>query len=265
MDELLEAGQRLRTFNPEPTPPVTDVYKRSKRRHRRRVLARGVSAVVLLVAAGGVVASFLSSGQPQRVTTAGGGPVGSPGYKPFLYFRPVYCIIPNYKPPTTYFLEPALTKPSAESICSGPNAAGVPTSSPSADSAAAWVILPYYDGSVRYVLGPADLNETAIANTSIIAPRAGGGYQVQFTFTPTGATAFDAIAAQRFPHYQQDPSKPPYSSMEAVELDGVVQAAPTIQAPSFNGTAVISGSSSAPFTEKQAKDLAQLVALAKSD
>jgi hypothetical protein len=73
MDELLEAGHRLRTFNPEPTPPVTAIYKRSDRRHRRRVLACGVSAVVLLAAAGGVVASILPSGQPQQVTTAGGG------------------------------------------------------------------------------------------------------------------------------------------------------------------------------------------------
>jgi preprotein translocase subunit SecD len=115
------------------------------------------------------------------------------------------------------------------------------------------------------VLGPADLNQTAIANTSIIASSGGGGYAVQFTFTRTGATAFDAIAAQRYRNYQSNPGDPPYSSMEAVELDGVVQAAPTVQAPSFNGTAVISGSSSAPFTEKQAKDLAQLIALAKSD
>jgi SecDF, P1 head subdomain len=211
---------------------------------------------VLLAAAGGVVAS-LSSSHPQQVTTAGGGTAGSPGSKPFLDFRPVDCIIPNYyKPP------PELTVPSAESICSDPNAAWVPTTSPSADSPAATVILPYYDGSVRYVLGPADLNQAAIANTSIIAPSAGGGYEVQFTFTRTGAAAFNAITAQRFPHYEQDPINPPYSSMEAVELDGVVQSAPTVQAPSFNGTAVISGSSSAPFTEKQAKDLAQLVALA---
>ena len=262
MDELLEAGQRLRTFNPQPTPPVTDVYKRSTRRHRRRVLARGVSAVVLLAAAGGVVASFLSSGQPQQVTTAGGGSAGSSGSRHWLYFRPVLCIIPNYKP---LGRGPYPIEPPGKSICSDPNAVGIPTTSPSADSPAAAVILPYYEGSVRYVLGPADLNQTAIANTSITAPSQGGGYEVQITFTRTGATAFNAITAQRFPHYRADPINPPYSSMEAVELDGVVQAAPTVQAPSYNGTAVISGSSSAPFTEKQAEDVAQLIALAKSD
>lgn len=257
MDELLEAGHRLRTCNPEPTPPVTDIYKRSKRRHRRRIFARGVSAVVVLAVAGGVIASFISSGQPQQVTTAGGGPAGSSGSKHWLYFRPVDCIIPNYKPI-------GFTKPPSEATCSDPDAEGVPTTSPSADSPAATVIVPYYDGSVRYVLGPVDLNQTAIGNTSIIPPRGGGGYQVELTFTRTGSTAFDAIAAQRFPHYQQDPGNPPYSSMEAVELDGVVQAVPTVQAPSFNGTAVISGSASAPFTEKQAKDLAQWITLAKS-
>jgi hypothetical protein len=262
MDELLEAGQRLRTFNPEPTPPVTDVYERSKRRHRRRVLVRSVSAVVLLAAAGGVLASTLSSGQPQQVTTAGGGSAGSPGYKPFLYFRPVDCTIPSYKPLANN-TPPA--RPSA-TVCSDPFAVGVPTTAPSADSAGATVILPDYAGISRFVLGPAALNQSAIANTSVIKERS-GGYAVRLTFTRTGATALDAMAAQRYQNSRSHPGGGPYpySSSEAVELDGVVVWNPVIEVPSLNGTVLIGGSFGGPFTEKQAKDLARLIALAKSD
>ncbi len=138
---------------------------------------------------------------------------------------------------------PLLTQAEAESACSSSNAASAdrPRGIQN-DTADSYVILPYYDNSVRYVLGPADMKGDVVSNTSVIAPTAGGGYEVQVTFTGKGATEFDNIAAQRYPYYQQDPSNPPYSSMEAIELDGVVQSAPTIQASSFHGTAVISGS-----------------------
>ncbi len=149
-----------------------------------------------------------------------------------------------------------LTEAEAQSACSSSTAAELPTTQVSADTADSYVILPYYDHSVRYVLGPADMKGDVVSNTSVIAPTAGGGYEVQVTFTGKGAEQFDNIASQRYPNYASDPSNPPYSSMEAIELDGVVQSAPTIQASSFHGTAVISGSSSAPFSSKQAGDLA---------
>jgi preprotein translocase subunit SecD len=150
----------------------------------------------------------------------------------------------------------APTQAEAQAACSSSNAASVASTSIQNVTADNYVILPYYDHSARYVLGPADMKGDVVSNTSVIAPTAGGGYEVQVTFTGKGATQFDNIAAQRYPNYQSDPSNPPYSSMEAIELDGVVQSAPTIQASAFHGTAVISGSSSAPFTSKQASDLA---------
>jgi preprotein translocase subunit SecD len=149
-----------------------------------------------------------------------------------------------------------LTEAEANSACSSSNAADLPTTAVQNDTSGDYVILPYYDHSERYVLGPADMKGDVVSNTSVIAPTAGGGYEVQVTFTGKGATEFDNIAAKRYPYYQQDPSNPPYASMEAIELDGVVQSAPTIQAPAFHGTAVISGSSAAPFSSKQASDLA---------
>jgi preprotein translocase subunit SecD len=149
-----------------------------------------------------------------------------------------------------------LTEAEANSACSSSNAASLPTTAIGNDTSGNYVILPYYDHSVRYVLGPADMKGDVVSNTSVIAPTSGGGYEVQVTFTSKGATQFDNIAAKRYPYYQQDPSNPPYASMEAIELDGVVQSAPTIQASAFHGSAVISGSSSAPFSSKQASDLA---------
>ena len=85
--------------------------------------------------------------------------------------------------------------------------------------------------------------------------RQAGQYQVLLNFTNAGAKQFDNIAAQRYPYYQQNPTNPPPCSLEAFELDGVVYSAPTIQAPSFNGTAVISGSTAQPFSSSQASNL----------
>ncbi len=144
----------------------------------------------------------------------------------------------------------------SEADCSATNGAALPSTPIGEDTANNSVILPYYDNSARYVLGPADMKGNVVSNTSIIAPTTGGGFEVQVTFTSSGAAEFDKIASVRYPYYQQDPSNPPPQSQEAIELDGVVESAPTIQASSFNGVAVISGSSSAPFTQKQASDLA---------
>ncbi len=144
----------------------------------------------------------------------------------------------------------------AQAACSSSTSASIPSTNVAADAANSYVILPYYDNSVRYVLGPADMKGDVVSNTSVIAPTTGGGYQVQVTFTSKGATEFDNIAAQRYPFYQQNPSNPGYQAQEAIELDAVVISAPVIQAQSFNGVAVISGGTTAPFTNSQAQNLA---------
>jgi preprotein translocase subunit SecD len=144
----------------------------------------------------------------------------------------------------------------SQADCSLASAATLPSTPIGEDTAGNSVILPYYDNSIRYVLGPADMKGNVVSNTSVIAPTAGGGFEVQVTFTSSGATEFDNIASERYPYYKADPNDPPFQSQEAIELDGVVQSAPTIQASSFNGVAVISGSSQAPFSQKQASDLA---------
>lgn len=141
--------------------------------------------------------------------------------------------------------------------CSASNAAQFPTTPVEKDTRDATVILPYYQNpsaSNRYVLGKADMTGNGVKNAAVTVDQT-GQYQVQLTFTGKGATEFDNIAAQRYPYYKQSPSNPPYQSLEAFELDGTVYSAPTIQAESFHGTAVISGSTASPFTYKQANDL----------
>jgi preprotein translocase subunit SecD len=163
--------------------------------------------------------------------------------------------------PTTQAIVPP-NAPVTAADCSAANAAQLPSTPVQDDTANATVILPYYDNSVRYILGPADMKGNVVANATVVAQTT-GGFEVQVTFTNKGASEFDDIAAKRYPYYQQyskDPAAfgntPPYQSMEAFELDGVVQSAPTIQAPSFNGVAVISGGTSTPFTQSQASQLA---------
>jgi preprotein translocase subunit SecD len=141
-------------------------------------------------------------------------------------------------------------------VCASANAAQIPSTPVGNDTANSNVILPYYDNSVRYVLGPADMTGSSVSNATVQVNTNTGEYTVQINFTPSGAVKFDQIAQERYACYQQNPSSPPPCALEAAELDGVVQSAPAIEASSFNGTAVISGSVSNPFSQSQASNLA---------
>lgn len=139
--------------------------------------------------------------------------------------------------------------------CSASNAAQLPSTPVANDTKNATVILPYYDNTVRYILGPADMTGNGVSTASVQLSTA-GQYSVLLTFTNAGSVQFDKIAAERYPYYQQDPSNPPAQALEAFELDGVVESAPAIEAASFSGSAVISGSTAQPFTSSQASNLA---------
>lgn len=144
----------------------------------------------------------------------------------------------------------------AQNDCSAADAAELPTTPVQDDLPTANVILADYTGQVRYILGPADMTGAGISNAQEIVDPSTSANEVQVNFTSKGSSQFDAIAAKRYPYYQQNPSNPPPQSLEAFELDGVVESAPTIQAASFNGTAVISGSTANPFSQSQASNLA---------
>ncbi|HEX6393963.1 MAG TPA: protein translocase subunit SecD [Acidimicrobiales bacterium] len=151
-----------------------------------------------------------------------------------------------------------VNSPPSQATCSASNSAQIPSTPVENDTSTSAVILPFYlspSQSPRYVLGPADMSGSGVSTANVIVDQT-GQYQVQLQFTGKGSSEFDKIASQRYPFYAQNKSNPPYQSLEAFELDGTVYSAPTIQAQSFNGTAVISGSTSAPFSYKQANDLA---------
>ncbi len=131
------------------------------------------------------------------------------------------------------------------------------------DLAGSTVVLPlvgsgglpaFQDG--RYVLGPAEMSGSIIKSAAANLNSQTDQWEVDLTFTSRGSTEFNKYAAAHYACYQQDPSNPPYCALQAIELDAVVQSAPAIEAASFPGGATISGSSTNPFTQQQAQNLA---------
>ena len=138
----------------------------------------------------------------------------------------------------------------------------VPTTDPDDNVADAEVVLPELDddGSVvrRYRLGPTQVTGQAVDSAQARLQGA-AQWTVDLSFTGSGIDEFNALAATCAPasatcppsSINQDTGQP--AGSVAIELDGVVQSAPTIQSASFTrDQVVISGS----FTESEAKDLA---------
>lgn len=140
--------------------------------------------------------------------------------------------------------------------CSASNAASLPSTSPAADTRTATVIVPAsptsgYPSTTRFVLGPADLTGQGVATSGVSTDQTTGAFVVDLTFNSAGSKAFDAMAAVRNKFYVPKAQSQSPQSQEAIELDGVLESAPTIEQSSFNGRAQISGS----FTAKQANNL----------
>jgi preprotein translocase subunit SecD len=211
--------------------------------------------------------------------SSGGSPSSVVPQSAYLNFRPVYCVAPNYVAP--HSLNAVTTTASATTVvgatstlasaggvsqadCADPNLASIPSTVSTANDPAVVVLIPQYDHAVRYLLGPADMQGDAVSDASAVVAEGNGGFQVQITLTSSGAAEFDKIASQRYPHYAANPSNPPVESQEAIELNAVVLSAPVIQAEEFNGTVIISGSPSAPFTQAQADRFAKEIRLASN-
>jgi len=115
----------------------------------------------------------------------------------------------------------------------------IPTTSPDQDDANATVILPDKNKTVRYQLGPAQLTGKALASADAVIDQT-GQWKVDFTTTGKGSGEWDQVAQKN------------YQKQVAIDLDGVVQSAPQINAQQFNGRGEITGN----FTQRDAKDLA---------
>jgi preprotein translocase subunit SecD len=91
----------------------------------------------------------------------------------------------------------------------------------------------------RYELGPVLLTGKIIHSATAQLTQA-GQWQVNFTTTAAGSSAFDAMAAKE------------YQKLVAIVLDNNVVSAPQINATAFHGSGQITGT----FTEQDAKNLA---------
>ena len=121
------------------------------------------------------------------------------------------------------------------------------------------VVLPNYSGYAagRYVLAPAEMSGNIVKSATADLDSQTDEWEVVLDFTGAGSTAFNKYAAAHYTCYKQDESNPPYCALQAIELDGTVESAPSIDSNNFPGSAEISGSSSAPFTQAEAQSLAQ--------
>jgi preprotein translocase subunit SecD len=146
----------------------------------------------------------------------------------------------------------ATLSPSDCSLATTSQGAQIP-STPLPDDPSAVVLFPAADkhgnpdpSGPRYLLGPSQLSGKAVATASAQPPDIGNGgsnpnWFVSITFTGSGGTGFDKLAAAN------------YQKQVAIVLDGVVESAPTIQQQSFGGRAEINGGN---MTQGSAKNLA---------
>jgi preprotein translocase subunit SecD len=127
------------------------------------------------------------------------------------------------------------------------------------DNANDTVVLPNYSGYAagRYVLAPAEMSGNIVKSATADLDSQTDEWEVVLDFTGAGSTAFNKYAAAHYACYKQNESNPPYCALQAIELDGTVESAPSIDSNNFPGSAQISGSSSAPFTQQEAQSLAQ--------
>jgi preprotein translocase subunit SecD len=105
------------------------------------------------------------------------------------------------------------------------------------------------DGAGKYLLDPAAVQGTEIASAQAgLTQSGGGGWEVQLTFTTTGAQQFADVTRQL------SQNQPPQDQF-AITLDGLVVSAPSVDEAIIGGSAVITGQ----FTADEAKALANVL------
>jgi preprotein translocase subunit SecD len=104
------------------------------------------------------------------------------------------------------------------------------------------------DGALKYLLDKAAVRGTEIASASAGLSQSGGGWEVNLTFTSTGAQQFATVTGQ----LAQNPSP---QNQFGIVLDGLVESSPYVSSAILGGSAVITGS----FTADEAKALANVL------
>lgn len=220
---------------------------------RSRVDALGVAEPDITRQGGAIVVELPGVTDQQRA-------VEVVGQTAELRFRPVLEVLPPEGTPAPSTTTTTSTADGATTTTLDLGA--VPTTRPEDNTADVEVVLPELDedGAVlqRYRLGPTEVTGSAVEGAQARLQGA-AQWTVELAFTADGIAGFNALAATCVPASATCPpsgisqqSGQPVGSV-AIELDGIVQSAPTIQAASFQrDQVVISGS----FTEAEAKDLA---------
>jgi preprotein translocase subunit SecD len=151
-----------------------------------------------------------------------------------LYFRPVLETLPLSEPP-----------PETTTTAVGATATNRPTTPREQNDPGSEVVLPQRDrhGQVtaRYRLGPSQVTGRALSGARAVVDPTTGGWSVEFSLTSAGTKDWNNMAAAIG-----------QGGQVAVDLDGEVRSAPSLQTTSFPGKGQITGD----FSEREAKDLA---------
>ncbi|HWC09687.1 MAG TPA: protein translocase subunit SecD [Acidimicrobiales bacterium] len=166
-----------------------------------------------------------------------------------LYFRPVIQVLPASETATPTTTPPTTVDETATTVAETPPTTVAPaelkTTPPEENDPAKPVVLPERDsdGNVvaRYQLGPAEVRGQAISEARAQIEPTTGAWTVTFGLTGSGTKEWNAMAA-----------KVGRGNRIAIDLDGVVKSAPSLEVTEFQGEGQITGS----FTEREAKDLA---------
>ncbi|MFP5319343.1 MAG: protein translocase subunit SecD [Acidimicrobiia bacterium] len=169
-----------------------------------------------------------------------------------LYFRPVLQQLPASEsatattttaPTTSTTVEATDTTAAATTTTTAPVDV-TRTTPPEENSPEKTVVLPEKQGDTvvaRYLLGPAEVNGQALSGAQATIEPTTGVWRVEFSLTGEGTRQWNEMAA-----------KVGQGGQIAIDLDGVVRSAPSLQTTSFPGEGQITGN----FTEREAKDLA---------
>ncbi len=171
-----------------------------------------------------------------------------------LYFRPVLQQLPASEsasattttPPTTSTTVDPAADPTATTVPATTTTTVDPTRTtpPAENSPDKQVVRPEKDGDTviaRYLLGPAEVNGQALSSARATVDPTTGVWRVEFSLTGEGTRQWNDMA-----------TKVGQGGQIAIDLDGVVKSAPSLQTTNFPGEGQITGD----FTEREAKDLA---------
>ncbi len=157
--------------------------------------------------------------------------------------------------PTTPTTQPV--PPTTDGSTSATSDAATPTTTPGATPPTSvpaetpqTEVLPMLDGGTCLVGPPGGTGEVFARNSANVELDQQRGWSVVVSLSGAGEGAWNQLASECFNGLGSCPSR-----QLAIVLDGVIQSAPTVQEPQFQGEVSISGS----FQEEEARSLARVL------